>query len=110
MLQTHFTAAFAEPREGPTHLPPSPLTWENIQNWEEYRKRCFHHHFLDYEETLILKQLWPTISKVKNRDQVEADLTKASSYCSLFEEFKQSLKQKLVRTAGGTIGDHLPYH
>ena len=108
VLRSHFTAAFAEPSPDPTHPDQSPLTWESIQNWEEFRRHCSHHHVPDCEETSILKQLWRAMSKVKHRDQVEAELTEASGYCPSFAEFEQSLKQKAGGTAGGPSG--ITYH
>ena len=45
VLRAHFTKAFAAPTPDPESSDPTtPLNWDNIQNWETFRKHCAHHH------------------------------------------------------------------
>jgi len=109
VLKAHFTKAFAAPTPDPeSSVPTTPLNWDNIQNWETFRKHCAHHHTPDAEERSILKQFWRALTTVRHREHVEAELTEMSGYCPTFLEFEQSLKQKSGRTAGGPSG--ITYH
>ena len=45
VLKAHFTKAFAAPMPDPeSSVPTTTLNWDNIQNWETFRKHCAHHH------------------------------------------------------------------